>query len=565
MWMNKENKGGAKYYMKRLMRLFVSLCMLAFLAVPACTVYAAEREQTEELETVYSRREELGAAKVKNPTISVVAHQESFGNLPAVSNGVAAGRPGSGKRLEGVYIGCKIPKGLSGTVTYRSHVQSVGWQGWVTKGNLSGTLNEGKRLEAIQIQLTGTLAKKYNIYYRTYISGIGWMSWAKNGEVSGTTGYGATLEGIQVLLVKKGAKNTPKNTKYPSITTENTNDLYYRGHVQTYGDIAPVKNGATLGVLGQSKRMENITIAMTHNKGQFGGCIQYRAHVQNYGWMDMVTEGNTCGTSGQGLRMEAISIALTGDIAKYFNICYRVHIQTFGWLSWARNGENAGSQGYGKRIEGIEIRLVPKFDNTPMDTTVAYMYRKAAVDLDVPLFLQSPELPSGCESCALTMALNYWKFGLKKTDIADKWLTRGSDFMMTFNGSPYVEEGGCIYAPGLTNVANNFLIAKGSFRRAHNITGASLDTLKMYLSSGYPVMVYFTSDYGPSVFAGNTSVYNGKVYKMSVNLHCIVLSGFDDNNHTVKLTDSIWGLRRISQADFEKTFETMYRMAIVIY
>ena len=90
MWMNKENKGGAKYYMKRLMRLFVSLCMLAFLAVPACTVYAAEREQTEELETVYSRREELGAAKVKNPTTSVVAHQESFGNLPAVSNGVAA-------------------------------------------------------------------------------------------------------------------------------------------------------------------------------------------------------------------------------------------------------------------------------------------------------------------------------------------------------------------------------------------------------------------------------------------------------------------------------------------
>lgn len=46
----------------------------------------------------------------------------------------------------------------------------------------------------------------------------------------------------------------------------------------------------------------------------------------------------------------------------------------------------------------------------------------AEIRLEVPVLFQAPELPTGCESVALTMALNYHGFGLEKTTIANDYL-----------------------------------------------------------------------------------------------------------------------------------------------
>ncbi|MFR7670840.1 MAG: C39 family peptidase [Collinsella sp.] len=44
--------------------------------------------------------------------------------------------------------------------------------------------------------------------------------------------------------------------------------------------------------------------------------------------------------------------------------------------------------------------------------------------VDVPCYSQYPELPTGCESVALTNLLNYYGFGLGKTIIADYYLPK---------------------------------------------------------------------------------------------------------------------------------------------
>ena len=49
--------------------------------------------------------------------------------------------------------------------------------------------------------------------------------------------------------------------------------------------------------------------------------------------------------------------------------------------------------------------------------------------LDTEELFQNPELPTGCESVALTAALQYLKFDLEKTDIAENYLTYGEDVM----------------------------------------------------------------------------------------------------------------------------------------
>ena len=45
---------------------------------------------------------------------------------------------------------------------------------------------------------------------------------------------------------------------------------------------------------------------------------------------------------------------------------------------------------------------------------------------EIQPILQEPELPTGCESVALTMALEYLGFELEKTTIADQYLIRSA-------------------------------------------------------------------------------------------------------------------------------------------
>ena len=123
-------------------------------------------------------------------------------------------------------------------------------------------------------------------------------------------------------------------------------------HVQNVGDrsFANVNQSTTIGTIGQSKRLEGITLTLSAIPVGLSGTLQYRTHVQNQGWQGWTNSGAFSGTKGKALRVEAIQIKLTGSLAQNYDIYYRAHAQNYGWLDWAKNGSSAGTEGFGYRL-----------------------------------------------------------------------------------------------------------------------------------------------------------------------------------------------------------------------
>ncbi len=336
---------------------------------------ATAQEKT--LESTTSWKDKLK----EGPYLNYFGHVQTYGDLPYVSDGEEFGTTGEAKRLEALSMwkGSAI-QDFEGDIVYRAHVQSYGTQDWKTSGEEIGTKGEGKRIEAIQMYLTGELAEYFDIYYCLHAQTFGWTKWVKGTEDEsgwcGTSGLSKRVESVKVCLVPKDGGTVPEDlhgamVDYTYLTPDSFGSISYSGHQQTYGDIGPAYQGEELGIIGESKRLEALSVNL--NLGALSGAVKYRTHVQTYGWQDWVYDGELAGTTGEAKRLEAIQIELEGDIAKYYDIYYRVHIQTYGWLDWAKNGELAGSAGLAKRLESLQIQLVRKGDSAPGNTLFSYV------------------------------------------------------------------------------------------------------------------------------------------------------------------------------------------------
>ena len=133
------------------------------------------------------------------------------------------------------------------------------------------------------------------------------------------------------------------NKKIDNTTSRGDKNVIYEAHVQNIGWQGQKKNGETAGTVGQSKRLEALSI---NCKG-----IKFKGHIQNIGWTSERVSGEIIGTAGEDLRLEAVQIFKDG-------IKYRVHVQNKGWTDWKSSGEVAGTVGESLRIEAIEIKLV---------------------------------------------------------------------------------------------------------------------------------------------------------------------------------------------------------------
>ena len=176
--------------------------------------------------------------------------------------------------------------------------------------------------------------------------------------------------------------------------------------------------------------------------------------------------------------------------------------------------------------------------------------------VDVPCYLQYPELPTGCESVALTNLLNYYGFGLGKTIIADYYLPKGSNgnFVTAFDGNPRRSSGGlmgCV-APAITIAGNNFLRAAGSGKQAKDVSFSSISSIKNRLTCGQPVEMWNT-EWGS--WPGSRYVarwYNGHSYGLWGGNHAVVLKGYDDDRELsifrIRLTAMLSEMPRCSSA-----------------
>lgn len=299
--------------------------------------------------------------------ISGSAHMQDYGWLNSVKNGVQIGVTGESRRLEAFKLSIGSGYGDLG-VRYTSFVEDKGWQTYAAGGQVSGTTGQNRAVQAVKIELTGTQAKNYDIYYRAHVQDYGWLGWAKNGAAAGTTGYEKRMEALQIAVVPKGSA-APGSTSNVYKEKAVTGGVGYETHMQTYGWRAMTLNGATGGVVGESKRMEAFKVDLLYP--QYSGDVEYRSYVQNKGWLGWAKNGAGAGSSGYSRRIEGIQIKLVAkgaaapgstsgafkDRTTIQNVVYQAHMQDYGWYTTAFNGSTGGVTGAAKRMEALKISL----------------------------------------------------------------------------------------------------------------------------------------------------------------------------------------------------------------
>ena len=500
-----------------------------------------------------------GAAS--GPSLVLQGHVAERGWLPAVGGGEDVGTTGRGLALQAVRASLE-GAGEGSSVSVAAHVAGIGWQDAASAPSYAGTVGQGRAVQAVRVSLSGPVSDSYDVWYRVHAAGYGWLGWAKDGEAAGTEGLGVQAEALQAVLVEKGgdapSTGAPAELSVPSLSL--------RAHVSGVGWQPAVGNGGTAGTTGRSRAVEAIAAEVS---SPVSGGLSYSAHVSGVGWQDEVSGGAVAGTTGQGRAVECVKMRLTGGLSEYYDVWYRAYVQDYGWLGWASDGARAGTTGIGYRVEALQVRILAKGSAAPGPTDGAYRDRPLhpnSVVLNVPCTMQNPELPTGCESVALTNALNYYGFGLGKTVIADAYMPKSSwDFVTAFWGNPHsASNGNCISAPGLTNTANSFLISSGSSLRAYDVTGTGFYDLYSYLEAGHPVIIWSTIGMQNLGSCYATQAYGGRVYRTYTNSHTVVLRGFNRSLGTVYIADSLAGYVSNSAQRIASLYSQRGAQAVVI-
>ncbi|WP_254778688.1 MULTISPECIES: C39 family peptidase [unclassified Bacillus (in: firmicutes)] len=192
--------------------------------------------------------------------------------------------------------------------------------------------------------------------------------------------------------------------------------------------------------------------------------------------------------------------------------------------------------------------------------------------LDVPLVLQLPELPRGCEVTSLTMLLNYANINVDKMTLAEQ-VKKDSTPYRTENGqihfgNPHVGFVGDMYTkdkPGLgvyhepiSQLAEDYLPGK-----IKDLTGSEFQDLKIHLSDQRPVWVIINTKY-EKLTEDQFQTWitpTGKV-KITFREHSVVMTGYDQQ--FVYFNDPLSGEKnkKAPIKDFEESWVQMGRQAI---
>lgn len=184
--------------------------------------------------------------------------------------------------------------------------------------------------------------------------------------------------------------------------------------------------------------------------------------------------------------------------------------------------------------------------------------------IEMELIYQHPELPTGCESVALTMLLKYYGFDIEKTTIAKDYLIYSSNFVEGYMGNPFTTGGAGIYSPGLTRTANKYLDAQGSKLNAKNVTDSTPEELYRYIAEDTPVVIWNTVYFLQNQPTGLSVKWGEKTYVWDSCEHCMVLSGYDLERNVVIVHDPIQGVIERDADGFWERYEKLGSMAIII-
>ncbi len=172
--------------------------------------------------------------------------------------------------------------------------------------------------------------------------------------------------------------------------------------------------------------------------------------------------------------------------------------------------------------------------------------------ISVEALEQYPELPTGCEAVALTIALNALGCKLEKTEIAEEYLQYDDNYVIGFCGDPFSDGGAGVMPIGIIATVDNYVKATGAKIYAYNSSHMPLSDLYKFIDAGCPVVMWTTYYMDEPWFTGESIDYDGETYQWYNNEHCVALYGYDRSDGTVDIADPLRGAVTVNADEFER-------------
>lgn len=191
---------------------------------------------------------------------------------------------------------------------------------------------------------------------------------------------------------------------------------------------------------------------------------------------------------------------------------------------------------------------------------------------EIPLILQNPELPRGCEVTSLAMLINYCGIETDKLILAEKikrdTTQRELKNKKVYWGNPnngFIGDMYDIKKPGLGVYHSPIfeLLAQYFPTRAVDLTGCEFEDLKWLLANNIPVWVIINSTYAPlpdkSFITWNTP--DGAI-KITYREHSALITGYDEQY--IYLNDPLFSQTKTAYEPFVKCWEQMGNQAVTL-
>ncbi|HWO74878.1 MAG TPA: C39 family peptidase [Bacillus sp. (in: firmicutes)] len=195
---------------------------------------------------------------------------------------------------------------------------------------------------------------------------------------------------------------------------------------------------------------------------------------------------------------------------------------------------------------------------------------KKEIMLDVPLIKQNPELKYGCEVTSTAMILQYAGVPVNKMELYKQvskdpdpivmnskdivsWGNPAEGFVGDMTGK---KMGYAVFDEPIEDLINQYLEGK-----AINLTNMPFSSLLTHVGKGFPIVIWTTGDYKlPNRW--ESWDHQGKTIKTPLDLHVVVLVGYDQEN--VYLNDPLSGVKqaKVNKEQFIQSWEALEKRAV---
>lgn len=194
--------------------------------------------------------------------------------------------------------------------------------------------------------------------------------------------------------------------------------------------------------------------------------------------------------------------------------------------------------------------------------------------IGVPLILQKPELPNGCEIVSLTSMLNFYGYDINAGVLSDNYLAKkpfyrkngklyGADPDKAFSGDPRDPAGWFVYAPPTVKAGQDYIDEIGGNHTVIDITGSTEEEIMAYVEKGVPVGIWATRDLTPAKYTyGWYLEETDEYFEAATNLHCMVIHGFVGDQ--LYVMDPLEGDMIYDRADFFMSYVTLGSRAMIV-